>query len=50
MAVLRGHEGRVNSAAFSPEGSRIVTGVSLGQDRPHLGLRKRQGDSGAARP
>ena len=25
MAVLRGHEGRVNSAAFSPDGSRIVT-------------------------
>ena len=25
MAVLRGQEGRVNSAAFSPDGSRIVT-------------------------
>ena len=24
MAVLRGHEGRVNSAAFRPDGSRIV--------------------------
>jgi WD40 repeat protein len=25
MGVLRGHDGRVTSAAFSPEGSRIVT-------------------------
>ena len=25
IAVLRGHEGGVNSAAFSPDGSRIVT-------------------------
>jgi WD40 repeat protein len=25
IAVLRGHDGSVNSAAFSPDGSRIVT-------------------------
>ena len=32
-----------NTAAFSPDGSRIVT-ASMGQDRPHLGRRDRQGD------
>lgn len=26
LAVLRGHEGAVFSAAFSPDGTRIVTG------------------------
>ena len=36
------------SAAFSPDGSRIVT-ASWGQDRPHLGRRERQGDRGPAR-
>lgn len=25
IAVLRGHQDRINSAAFSPDGSRIVT-------------------------
>src|SRR6476659_4690111 len=28
IAVLRGHENTVTSAAFSPDGSRIVTGSS----------------------
>ena len=39
----------VVSAAFSPDGSRIVTASSR-QDRPHLGRRDRQGDRGPARP
>ena len=36
VAVLRGHNVWVSSAAFSPDGSRIVYGV-LGQNRPRLG-------------
>ena len=47
--ALGGHDSAVLSAAFSPDGSRIVT-ASDGQDRPHLGRRDRQGDRGPARP
>ena len=91
IAVLRGHDDAVMSAAFSPDGSRIVTASAdktariwdaatakeiavlrgherprefrrlqprrvahrhgvMGQDRPHLGRRDRQGDRGPARP
>jgi hypothetical protein len=38
----------MNSAAFSPDGSRIVTASR--DDRSHLGRRERQGDGGPARP
>ena len=48
IAVLSGHEGSVNSAAFSPDGSRIVT--ALGQDRAGLGRRHRHGDRDLKRP
>ena len=33
LAVLRGHTGWVTSAAFSPDGARIVTGRSTGGER-----------------
>jgi hypothetical protein len=35
IAALTGHGGSVNSAAFRPDGSRIIT-ASLGQDRARL--------------
>jgi hypothetical protein len=41
IAVLRGHDGPVNSAAFSPDGSRVVTASANTTARiwdvPHLG-------------
>ena len=45
IAFLSGHARDVFSAAFSPDGSRIVT-ASMGLDRPHLGRRERQGEIG----
>ena len=47
--ALAGHTGLVNSAAFSPDGSRIVT-ASLGRDRARLGRHDRRGADQARRP
>ena len=47
--VLRGHEGDCESAAFSPDGTRVVT-AQRRPDRADLGRRERQGDRGPARP
>ena len=49
IAVLRGHEDSVYSAAFSPDGARIVT-ASVDRTARRVGRRDRQGDRGAARP
>ena len=37
------HDGAVNSAAFSPDGARVVT-ASIGQDRPGVGCGHRRAD------
>ena len=47
--VLRGHESRVFSAVFSPDGSACAHRV-LGPDRPALGRRHRPGAPCPARP
>ena len=44
---LKGHDGAVTSAAFSPDGRRIVT-ASSGQDGADLGRRDRRADRRAA--
>ena len=46
--IFRGHDDAVVSAAFSPDGARVVT-ASLGQDRAAVGRRHRQGSRRPAR-
>ena len=60
LAVLQGHEGAVLWAAFSPDGTKVVTGSSDGTARlwhawskPHglrAGRTRRHGPNGAVRP
>ncbi len=48
IALLKGHDGSVVSAAFSPDGKRVVT-ASDGQHRARLGPRDRNPDRPAQR-